>query len=213
MEASRVNLGVDTIALYYLHRDDTRRTVEEIMDVLFEAQDKGKIRHIACSNWTAERVREANEYAKKCGKDGFVAISDRWSLAMPVQGQSHDPTLVDMNDDLFELHTETGIAAIPFSSTAQAYITRYLAGEEFSEAYRKYYGSDRNNEIAKRAAVLAKEKGLTVAQIALIYFYSQSFASIPITAFENDEQMLEAVAATEVVLTDDEYKFLMGEYK
>lgn len=212
LEQSRVNLGIDTIQLYYLHRDDPRRTIEEIMDYLFMAQDKGKIRHIACSNWTAERIRLANEYAEKCGKEGFVAVSNRWSLAMPTPGTSSDKTMVDMDDDLFDLHNETGIAAIPFSSTAQGYITKYLAGKKFSDDYKKCYGSDRNNEIAERAAVLAKEKGITVAQIALAYFYYQNFASIPITSFSNEEQMVEAVAATDVVLTDDEYKFLMGEY-
>lgn len=213
LERSRVNLGIDTIDLYYLHRDDPLRPVEEIMDLLFEARENGKIRHLACSNWTAERIHMANKYAKKCGKQGFVAVSNRWSLAMPTPGTSYDPTLVDMDNDLFKLHGETGIAAIPFSSTAQGYITKYLAGGNLADDLKKYYGSERNNKISERAAILAKEKGITVAQIALMYFYSQDFASIPITAFSNDKQMSEAAAAADMVLSDDEYKFLMGEYK
>lgn len=210
MEASRINLGMDTIPLYYLHRDDKRRTVEEIMSFLFDAQDKGKVRYIACSNWTAERIAESNEFAKKCGRDGFVAVSDRWSLAMPIPNTSSDKTLVDMDDKLMALHKETAVAAIPFSSTAQGYLSRVASGENLPEHVTKIYGSERNNEIAKRAAILANEKGVTIAQLALSYFYSEEFTAIPITAFDNEQQMREAVEATEILLTDEEYKFLMG---
>lgn len=207
IEASRKNLGIDTIELYYLHRDDPNRTVEEIMDVLFEVREKGKIKHIACSNWTAARIRQANEYAKKCKKAGFVAVSNRWSLAMPIPGASKDKTLVDMNDELYQLHTECDIAAIPFSSTAQAYLSRVANGEDPNHVI---YGSAENKIKAERAKQLALEKKVTVAQLALSYFYSHPFTAVPITAFRTPEQMQEAVAATEIILSDEEFSFLTG---
>ena len=59
-----------------------------------------------------------------------------------------------------------------------------------------------------RAIQNAQEKGITVAQLVLIYFYHQSFPAIPITSFSNDGQMDEAMAAADLSLTDEEYTFL-----
>lgn len=207
IEESRVNLGIDTIALYYLHRDDPTISVENIMDVLFTAQDKGKLKYLACSNWTAARVKEANAYARNCGRQGFVAISDRWSLAKPIPDVG-DKNLVNMDDDLYQLHIDENLAAIPFSSTAQAFLTRVANGENLCN--HPLYGTAENIATAERAKKLAADKGVTVAQLALSYFYSHPFTAIPITVFRTPEQMQEAVEATEIILTDDEFRFLTG---
>ncbi len=207
VEESCRNLGLDMIPLYYLHRDDPALPVEYIMDTLFMMQDQGKLRFLGCSNWQAHRIAEANAYAESCGRTGFVAVSNRWSLAKYIKGVG-DLTLVDMDDALFDIHEKTGIAAIPFTSTAGGYLSKVAEGRPVREGAQKCYGLPENEALAIRAGKLAAQKGVTVGQLAISYFYSQPFTATPVTSFSNEQQMLEAVQATDIFLTEDEYRYL-----
>ena len=204
---SRRNLGLDTLPLYYLHRDDARLPVAQIMDTLFALQDQGVLRHIACSNWTAERIAETNAYAASCGREGFVAASNQWSLARCVPS-SGDPTLVHTDEALIRLHTQTQLPLIPFTSMAQGYLSKLADGKPVNAALRASYGLPENDQIAGRAKELAQRKGMTVAQVAQCYFYAQPFPVIPVMAFSTFAQMEEATAATDMSLTPQELSFL-----
>ena len=63
LDSSLRNLRTDVIDLYWLHRDDVRRPVGEILETLNEQVQAGKIRYFGCSNWTAQRIREAQDHA------------------------------------------------------------------------------------------------------------------------------------------------------
>lgn len=208
-ERSRKNLGLDQIPLYYLHRDDENRPVEEIMDTLFELRSRGRLRHLGCSNWREDRIGAANTYAEKCGQAGFVAISNRWSLARCIEGSGGDPSIVDMNDALYAFHTRHNISAIPFTSTAQGYLGKLAAGKAIRPDLTECYGLPENDALADRTKHLAEKKNMTVAQIALAYFSAQPFCSVPITSFSSDAQIAEA--ASVCTLTQEEYQYLIGE--
>ena len=209
IDESRCNLGLDAIDLYYLHRDDEEQPVEAIMDILFEHRLRGHIRHLGCSNWREPRIEAANAYAARCNQAGFCAVSNRWSLARCVPG-SLDATLVDMDDALYALHRETGIAAVPYTSTAKGYLSKLLEGRAVSEELRMCYGVGANDALALRVHKVAQERGASPAQIALAYFGAQPFGAVPVTAFSSEAQMLEAVRAADMTLTQAEYAFLLG---
>ena len=65
LEASLRVLGVDYVDIYFLHRDDPKIPVEEIMPVLNDFYESGKIHFIGVSNWTTQRIEEANKFAEK----------------------------------------------------------------------------------------------------------------------------------------------------
>lgn len=207
-EESRRNLGLDTLPLYYLHRDDTKIPVAQIMDALFSLQDEGVIRHIACSNWTAERIRQANAYAAACGREGFVAVSNQWSLARFVPGAG-DQTLVHTDDGLCAFHRESGIPLLPFTSLAQGYLSKLAEGKAIAKGLTDSYGLPENDAIARRAKELAAQKGMTVAQIAQCFFYAQDFQVVPVMSFSSVAQMEEAAAATEMTITPEECAWLL----
>lgn len=207
-EESRRNLGLDTLPLYHLHRDDTKIPVAQIMDALFSLQDEGVIRHIACSNWTAERIRQANAYAASCGREGFVAVSNQWSLARFVPGAG-DQTLVHTDDGLCAFHRESGIPLLPFTSMAQGYLSKLAEGKAIAKGLTDSYGLPENDAIARRAKELAAQKGMTVAQIAQCFFYAQDFQVVPVMSFSSLAQMEEAAAATEMTITPEECAWLL----
>lgn len=207
-EESRRNLGLDTLPLYYLHRDDTKIPVAQIMDVLFSLQDEGVIRHIACSNWTAERIRQTNAYAAACGREGFVAVSNQWSLARFVPGAG-DQTLVHTDDGLCAFHRESGIPLLPFTSLAQGYLSKLAEDKPIGRNLIAEWGLPENAAIAARARDLAAQKNMTVAQIAQCFFYAQDFQVVPVMSFSSVAQMEEAAAATEMTITPEECAWLL----
>ena len=77
LETSLKMLQADYIDLYLIHRDDPNTSVSEYIDTLNKAKQDGKIRLFGASNWTAERIREANRYAKESNQEGFSVSSPK----------------------------------------------------------------------------------------------------------------------------------------
>lgn len=63
LDRSLKTLGIDEADIYWLHRDDTARPVEDIMETVSMLIAKGKVRAAGCSNWKAERIEAANRAA------------------------------------------------------------------------------------------------------------------------------------------------------
>ncbi len=202
------NLGLDTLPLYYLHRDDPSLPVEQIMDALFLLQDKGLVRYLGCSNWQADRIRAANAYAASCGREGFCAVSNQWSLAQCVPGVG-DPTIVHHDDALDRFHRDAQLPLLPFTSMANGYLSKLAEGKEIAPALRANFGLPANDTIARRAKELAAQKGMTVAQVAQCFFYAQDYPIIPVMSFSTMAQLEEAAAAANLRITPEEARWLL----
>lgn len=77
-------LQTDYIDIYLLHRDDPKIPVSEMIDTLNELQKAGKIKVFGVSNWTHERIEEANSYAEEHHLQGFSVSSPHFGLAEQV---------------------------------------------------------------------------------------------------------------------------------
>ena len=82
LHESLQRLGVDSIDMYVLHRDNPELPVGPIVDVLNEHKTAGKIGVFGGSNWAASRIAEANAYAAENGLEGFTVSSPNFSLAL-----------------------------------------------------------------------------------------------------------------------------------
>ena len=209
VDDSRRNLGLDALPLYYLHRDDPRLPAAQIMDSLFTLQDQGVLRYLACSNWTTERIRQANDYARSCGRTGFVAVSNQWSLARHNTGVG-DPTMVYTDDAVLAFHREQAFPLIPYTAMAQGVLSKLAEGRDLSASLTAHWDSPENHAIAQRAKVRAEQKNATVAQIAQLFFYAQDFQVIPAFSFSSASQMEEALAAADMTITKEEASWLLN---
>lgn len=211
LDASLSHLQVDTIDLYWLHRDDTARPVEEILETLNQAAAAGKIRYFGCSNWQAARIQAAQAYAAAHNLAGFCADQMLWSLAAVDPAKVGDPTLAIMNPDLWEMHRAGGMAAIPYSSQANGLFQKMERGGLSSGAQQAgMYGLPENDLRFARARQLAAELSLTTSQVVLAYLLSQPFLTIPIVGCRTMEQLEDSLQAAEVRLTESQVSFLQG---
>ncbi len=211
LDESLQYLRTDYIDLYWLHRDDINRPVEDILETLNEQVKIGKIRYFGCSNWRPSRIKEALEYCAKYNLKSFVANQMMWSFAISNEEVIEDKTLVLMNKDGFKLHSETKLAAIPYSSQARGFFSKaYTYGlDNITGELRNIYFNKENIERFKRLKKLSKELSKSIGQLSLAYLTSQkSFLTIPIIGSHTKEQLIDSMGAGDFVLNQEEMDFL-----
>lgn len=208
VEASLSHLGVERIDLYWLHRDDPARPVAEIVEMMNDLVQAGKIRCYGCSNWRAARIAEARTYATAHGLAGFVGDQMMWSLAAADPAALSDRTLVAMDEALCRYHCQSGLAAIPYSSQAGGWLQKMAAAAVPAPKIRPVYNTPGNQARLKRAQHLSAESGLTLTQIALGYLLSQPFVTIPIVGCRSLGQLADSLSAAEVRLSTEQLRYL-----
>lgn len=195
-------LGIGTIDIYLLHRDDPRRTVASIMDALNDQLERGRVRYLGASNWTIPRIAEANAYAAAHGLKGFVIAQQQWSLAesndpYPLNLRGPDPTCYRLNDADVAWHASHGFPVMAYTATAFGYF-----GDNPGKNAPHY-----ENAISRgrrdRAAQLGRELGgFTANQIALAYLRAHPFPAFPILGTMHPEHLADAMGALAISLTE-----------
>ncbi len=203
IDESLARLNVETIDLYYLHRDDARVPVGEIIDALNEEIARGRVRSIGASNWSTARIEAANAYAATQGKAGFCISEVHFSLAEPSWPMADDPTTRYLIGADLAWHTGTGLPVAAYSPTARG----FMAGRPDAEAD---YGRPRNLARRERARELAARLGCTPTQVALAYLLHLPFPVVPITGTTNRAHLTEAMQAASVSLTEEQVAWLAG---
>ena len=135
-----------------LHRDDTSVPVGEIVDWLNELKDEGRIEVFGGSNWTHQRVAEANAYAEKNGKQGFSLNNPNLTLAENTKPLWDGCLTID--EEGRKWHEETQLPLFSWSSTARGYFAR-PDDDEVNAAY--------DNPMSRPAEIAPKSLGRSTA--------------------------------------------------
>jgi aryl-alcohol dehydrogenase-like predicted oxidoreductase len=196
-------LGVDRIDLFFLHRDDPRVPVAEIMDALNAEVARGRLRCLGASNWGTVRIEAANAYAVRRGLQGFVASQPQWNLAQP--NPPSDPTMRFVCEDDERWHTRHQFPVVAYSPTACGYFASPdpVAGRPFDNPVSRVRH--------QRAWQLAAQLGVTPNQIALAWLLAQPFPVIPILGTTKLDHLADALGSTSVQLTAGQVQWLRQE--
>jgi aryl-alcohol dehydrogenase-like predicted oxidoreductase len=210
INGSLQNLQVETIDLYWLHRDDTTRPVAEIIELLNDQIKVGKIRYFGCSNWSLARIKEAQRYAEDHHIQGFSGNQLMWSLAVADRIHLNDQSIVMIDEETKQYHRSTGLAAFAYSSLAQGLFSKWDSGvySVNSDMVNPVYRSIENRKRFERLRQLSLELSLSVSQVALGYIISQPSLSIPIVGCYTPKQLEECLQAEEAQLTQEQLNFL-----
>jgi aryl-alcohol dehydrogenase-like predicted oxidoreductase len=205
---SLARLQIDRIDLYTLHRDDVRHPVGEIIETLNAEIDRGRIRYIGASNWTADRLAEANAYAAAHQRHGFVASSPQWNLGRanhnPIgwDGQ-FDATAHMMNEADIAWHRQTQVAVMPWTPTAYGFFDGATGRNPES------FDNPENRERRERARQLARELGATANQVAMAYLLAYDFPVFPIVGTTNMAHLTDSLEADRLSLTPRQRDWLL----
>ena len=217
LEESLERLGVDHVELYLLHRDSRDYPVGEIVDVLHEAKENGHIGVYGGSNWLADRVAAANEYAAANGKTPFTCSSPQFSVAEMVEPPWAGCISVSgaQGEADRAWYDENEISLFTWSSLAGGFMTGKFTRDNL-DTFTNYwdtnpigaYAYESNFQRLDRALELAADKGVSVAQISVAYVLSNNPRYHAIVAnWEADQAPLNAAAA-HIQLSADEIAWL-----
>ena len=186
-------IGESAIDLYFLHRDDPRVPVGEIIDLLDEHVKAGRLRAIGASNWTTARIAAANEYAAANRRSPFVASQPKFSLA--VANPSNDPTVPTMRPADEAWHASSGLCVCAYSPTANGFFA--TGGTKGASGWSNPTTTAR----LKAAERLASDLAVTANQIALAWLLHRPFPVIPLLGTTNLEHLADALGAARVKLS------------
>lgn len=207
LQDSLKRLQEDYIDIYMLHRDDPDVPVGTIIRTLNEHKAAGKIGALGTSNWTCQRIQEANEYAEAHGLAGFTCNSPNLSLAKP--NEPRWAGCISADQAYCAWHEEYQMPLMSWSSQAGGFFTGRYAPDntEDQEMVRVYY-NEHNWERLRRAEKLAREKGVNANHIALAYVLNQPFPTCALIGPQKMSEFEDSVQAVNLNLTPEEIRWV-----
>ena len=215
---SLAKLMTDYIDIYILHRDDPEVPVGPIVDVLNKLHDEGKIRAFGGSNWTHQRIEQANEYAEKHGLVPFTVSSPYYGLAEQVENP-WGPGCVSLSGPneaaAREWYAKTNMPIFAYSSLGRGFFSGRIKSTEPEKAKEIFerptiigYCYPVNFKRLERVEILAKEKGMTVPQIAMAWLMNQPLNVFALVGAYKAKEMKQNIEALHVKLTQAEIEWL-----
>lgn len=203
-DLSLQRLGVNVIDLYYLHRVDPRVKIEETVGAMADLVRAGKVRYIGLSEIAPATVRRAQEVHP------ITAVQTEYSLF------TRDP-----EDELLPVLRELGTSLVAYSPLGRGFLgARFrsideLAPNDWRRGNPRFQGEQfqRNLAIADTIAEIAREKGVTPAQLALAWVLTQGEEIVPIPGTSNVRRLEENVHSLEVILTRETSTGLSGQHR
>ena len=195
LDKSLHRLGTDHVALFYIHRREEARPIEEVVETLGRLIDEGKIGGYGLSEISPGTLRRAHA-VRPC-----MAVQNEYSL------WSRQPEL-----GLIQTCAELGTALVPFSPLARGVFGREildpatLPAADFRLSIPRFHGVDWTLNRAKITEFrgFAASRGLTAPALALAWILDQGAHLIPIPGTRSADHLADWIGAADITLTADD---------
>ncbi|MCL2092835.1 MAG: aldo/keto reductase [Treponema sp.] len=208
---SLARLQTSYIDLYLLHRDDPSQEVGPIIEILNEHQRAGKINAFGGSNWTHQRIAEANEYARAQGLNPMAASSPNYSLCDQVEdpwGEGCVSIGGEAGREARAFYQAQDIPVFAYSSLGRGLFSGRVNRDNYKETLDgpalKAYAHEQNFKKLDRCQEKAAERGVKIPQIALAYLLNQPFKVFPLVGAFSRQELEETAQAAGISLADHE---------
>ena len=217
LEASLDALRTDHIDIYLLHRDDPEKAAGELVEVFNAMHAEGKIGAFGASNWTHQRIEEANEYAYKHNLIPFTVSSPNFSLAERVKDALRDCISITgpAQEPARAWYRDRQMPVIAYACLAHGFLSGRIksaqadkAGEILSAAAAGGYGCPANFERLRRCEELAAQKRCTVSQIALAWVLRQELNTFAVVSASDIGRLRSNMDALSIDLSMEELLYL-----
>ena len=185
-------LGVEVIDLYYQHRVDRTVPVEETWGAMKSLVEAGKVRHLGISEASSATIERAHAVHP------VTALQSEYSL------WTREP-----EDGVLDTCRRLNVGFVAYSPLGRGFLTgesgnREAKGEgDFRTSHPRFSGDafDQNLQLVANLEVIAEQKGVTVAQLALAWVLSRGDDVVPIPGTKRRRWLEENVAAGDVTLS------------
>jgi aryl-alcohol dehydrogenase-like predicted oxidoreductase len=200
IDGSLERLRMDYVDLYQIHRFDPATPVEETMEALHDVVKAGKARYIGASSMYAWQFAKLQSVATT----RFVSMQNHYNLLYREEEREMIPQCVDQ-----------GVGVIPWSPLARGMLAgnRERGGERSTprartDAFADTLYTDADFDIVDRVREVARERGVTPAQVALAWLLAKDGVTAPIIGATKLGHLEDAIAAEQVELSAEEIERL-----
>ncbi len=194
-DQSLQNLGIETIDLYYMHRQDPEVEIEDIVGTMSELVNAGKVKYLGLSEVDPETLRRAHAVHP------ISALQTEYSL------WSREP-----EHEIFDVCKELGITFVAYSPLGRGFLTGAIKSRADLEEGDFRLNNPRFTEEAIQENLkfvevidqMAQSKGVSKAQIALAWILSQNDEITTIPGTRKIHRLEENLGALNVELTQAE---------
>ena len=206
MEASLKRLNTDYIDIYTMHGFDATTPIEETLQTLDTLVKSGKVRYIACSNFSGWHLMKSLAASEKCGLPKYVAHQAYYSLI----GREYEW-------ELMPLALDQKIGTIVWSPLGWGRLTgKIRRGAPLPETSRLHETSEQGPQVADEKLYdvvdildeIAQETSKTVPQVALNWLLQRPTVANVIIGARNEEQLKQNLGAVGWNLTAEQMEKL-----
>jgi len=202
-EDSLRRLGTDYIDIYYAHSDDLETDLEETLSAFNELVTSGKVRYIAASNYTYDRLAQALKISEANGFAKYIAVQNRYSLVAREPYESDGAKSVQ----------DFGISGLPYSTLGSGFLSgKYKEGQTVDSARAvavgNNYANAENFDLLSRVEEIAQKHSVSNTAVALEWLRNQPGVTVPIASGRTIEQLTALMQS--VTLSSEEVGFLTG---
>jgi aryl-alcohol dehydrogenase-like predicted oxidoreductase len=191
-EASLKRLGIEQIDLYFVHRVDKSKPIEETIQVLQKLKEEGKISRIGLCEVSSDTLRRAHKISP------ITAVQSEYSLWE--RGVEHD---------ILPACRELGVGFVAYSPLGRGFLTgdyrqhNQLDQNDFRAKLPRFSEGaiEKNLALADAVVELARTKGCTPAQLSLAWLLAQGSDIVPIPGTKSVNYLEENVKSVDLALT------------
>jgi L-glyceraldehyde 3-phosphate reductase len=190
LDQSLQRLGMDYVDIFYAHRPWPEVPMEETMSALAQLVKQGKTLHVGISSYSPERTRRAYELLKSEG------------VHMLIHQPSYSMLNRHIENGLLDVLGDLGVGCIGFSALAQGLLTnKYISGDATSgrahhdDTFKKDFLSETNLRNVRGLAGIAKQRGQTLAQMAIAWVLRDARVTSALIGARNVAQLDDSLDA------------------
>lgn len=203
-DESLQRLGIDTIDLYFAHEDDASVPLADTLGAFARLIERGKVRAIGASNYTAERFAEALATSERLGLPRYEVLQPEYNL---VARKAYE-------DDFASLVHDNDIGVVCYYALASGFLTgKYRSEADLGKSAARggAVGRYLNGHGLRVLAALddvARRHEATPAQVALAWLMARPGISAPIASATTPAQVAELAGAVRLRLSDEDMQRL-----
>ena len=218
LKQSLRELGTEYADILLLHRDDANTSTAEFLETFNDFVREGIIKSFGVSNWTVERIQEANAYAVKHALRPFAVSSPNFGLAEQVNdpwGGNCVTISGQGNQAARDWYSRMNMPVLAYSALGRGFFSgRFEAGDyekakSVLDAYaQKGYLYPVNMERLERCQILAEKRKCSVAEIAMSYIFSHAMNVFAVVSTTSPARMKLNINSFKRKLDEEEVLFL-----